>query len=134
MNVKLKRNSWHEQIAGFMDYCYTPPRNICSYFWDVVFGFIRIVTFILSVSLTIAIMIQPILYLIACLVVGSFAVVTPTIVIISSSIWALVIIFILAVILLDFFTVNFNNENKDNFIKSSYRSFNEKTCVKIDWN
>lgn len=49
--ITLKRNSWHYALATFWEDRWSPTDNLCTYFWQVVFGFMKALLFVAGGSL-----------------------------------------------------------------------------------
>lgn len=134
--IKLDRNSWHYELASkWTDCFFHPADDLCSYRWQVFVGFMRVVLLTTFIALVIAWAIQPLIYLLACVVTGFY----PSIMTSFGPSSALIIeLLISAVIFLFMIGEYLRDKNihpiRDNFITASIRSVKEKYCTKIEWN
>ncbi len=136
--LKFDRNSWHYHMVSTYDPS-TPSRNLCEYLRQLVASIIAcIFIWILIISTTFLLIINPIVFTI---IVYTFQYFDPS----SNSLWiedvAILGIIINLVVLLGYCAyklVNLfkrakNNIDIDKFVPNAYKTLKEKYCAKIEF-
>jgi hypothetical protein len=141
--IKINQNSWHYHVAtSYTDGNVRWATSICEYNRKVFMGLVSIALIILASSLALLILLSPIFYTILYLIYG--LPIDP-----DSNEGALLVagigcyLVILGIYLIHLFTewkqekldeeCRTGIERKDSYIKSAWKSFKDKVCVKVEW-
>lgn len=146
--LKFKKNSWHYKLALFAseDNLQSIPDNFCSYFWKVILGiFMFTMTIIFGIILTFVTIVSPLLYLFVGIQYEFFLPI-PVEVVIGLAVDS--IVFVLNVMYqisewretkrqkdYDAWEANGykHQEKTPSFIQTSWNTFKDKTCFKIEF-
>jgi hypothetical protein len=141
--IKINQNSWHYHVATtYTDGNVRWATSICEYNRKVFMGLVSICLIILASSIALLALLAPIFYIILYLIYGLQ--IDPGS---DENAWILFglvcYLGILVIYLIHLFTewkqekldeeCRTGIERKDSYIKSAWKSFKDKVCVKVEW-